>query len=424
MSERERTYVEALAKRYAADGEADRAPLDRAYAEAMRKLVDRYPDDLDAATLYAAALMNLSPWDYWHPDGRPKESTGAILGILESVLERNPHHPGALHYYIHAVEARHPERGESAADRLRGLMPSAGHMVHMPSHIYMRTGRYRDAWEVNVDASAADESYIAQCRAQGIYPLNYYPHNVHFLVWAAMSQGRSAAALEVAEKVARAVPGTLAPDQNAWSIHESFLAQPLFVMTRFGMWERILEAPRPEVESHFLTGIWHYARALAYVHTGRPWRAGRELRRLSARGDAVAGLERYVGFGAADRLLTIAEQIVAGELAAAGGRYEQALGHLERAVRLEDGLAYNEPPDWYFPVRHVLGAVLLEAGYPAEAEVVYWQDLRRNPENGYSLFGLLQSVAAQGRKEEASEIADRFEAAWSDADVELTSSRF
>jgi tetratricopeptide (TPR) repeat protein len=423
-TEKERAYIEALAKRYTDDPESERRPFDEAYALAMEALAGRYPDDPDAATLYAASLMNLSPWSYWYLDGRPRTNTSEILVTLESVLERWPEHPGALHYYIHAVEAVHPERGEAGADRLAGLMPGAGHLVHMPSHIYMRVGRYTDSWEANRRAVEADESYITQCRAQGLYPLGYYPHNLHFLVWSAMFQGRSAAALTASRKIVEKIPASLAANKNVWALYETFLSQPLYALVRFGRWDEVLAEPRPAPDSLFMNGVWHYARALAFTHSGRLRPARKELRALGETREAMADLEHYVGFATAGKLLTIAEEIVAGEIAAKRKRYPEALTHLERAVRLEDGLLYNEPPDWYFPVRHVLGAVLLEAGAPAEAEVVYWADLRKNPGNGYSLFGLMQSLEAQGRDAEARETEARFRTAWAQADHTLTSSRF
>lgn len=390
----------------------------------MAKLVKRYPDDLDAATLYAAALMNLQPWDYWALDGSPKGYTETVLETLQSVVERDPRHAGALHYYIHAVEARHPERGERHADMLGGLMPGAGHLVHMPSHIYMRVGRYADSYEANLRATDADESYITQCRAQGIYPLNYYPHNIHFMAWAAMVQGRPQAALEAARKIVDKVPPELSTNKNIWALYETFLSQPMFMLVRFGMWEEMLAEPRPDIESQFMTGIWHYGRSLAYVHTGRLAEARQELEPLTAARKAMGEVEHYVGFGTAGILLTIAEEIVRGELAYAGGDTIRGLARLERAVRLEDGLRYNEPPDWYFPVRHLLGAMLLDAGRPNEAEVVYAADLRKNPENGYSLFGLKLALEQQGKDEDATAVAERFERAWADATHKLTSSRF
>ena len=423
-SERERAFIHALAKRYTNDAEADRTPLDNAYADAMAKLVERYPDDLDAATLYAAALMNLSPWDYWNLDGSPKENTVKVMQTLQSVIERNSRHAGALHYYIHTVESRHPEKGEPHADMLAGLMPGAGHLVHMPSHIYMRVGRYTDSYAANRKAVSADESYITQCRSQGIYPLNYYPHNIHFMAWSAMFQGRPEAALEAARKIVAKVPPEISADKNAWALYETFLSQPMFVMVRFGMWDAMMAEPKPDNGSQFMTGIWHYGRALAYIHTDRPKQAKQELVELTIVREAMGTVEHYVGFATAKTLMTIAEQIVQGELAYTEGRVLEGLAHLERAVRLEDGLRYNEPPDWYFPVRHLLGAMLLDAGYPDEAEVVYAADLRKNPENGYSLFGLSEALERQGRVKEAQAFSERFSRAWADASHTLTSSRF
>jgi tetratricopeptide (TPR) repeat protein len=423
-SERERAFIHALAKRYTNDAKADRTPLDMAYADAMAKLVERFPDDLDAATLYAAALMNLSPWDYWNLDGSAKENTVKVMQTLQSVIERNSRHAGALHYYIHTVESRHPEKGEPHADMLAGLMPGAGHLVHMPSHIYMRVGRYTDSYAANRRAVSADEDYITQCRSQGIYPLNYYPHNIHFMAWSAMYQGRPEAALEAARKIVTKVPPEISADKNAWALYETFLSQPMFVMVRFGMWDVMIAEPKPDTESRFMTGIWHYGRALAYIHTDRPKKARQELVELVAVREAMGTIEHYVGFATAETLMTIAEQIVQGELAYSEGRILEGLAHLERAVRLEDGLRYNEPPDWYFPVRHFLGAMLLDAGYPKEAEVVYAADLRKNPENGYSLFGLSEALERQGRVKEAQAFSERFSRAWADASHKLTSSRF
>ena len=424
VSERERAYIEALSSRYSSDPSTDRASLDSAYARAMEDLVERYPDDLDAATLYAASLMNLSPWDYWNLDGSPKGRTEEVLTTLQSVIDRNPRHPGALHYYIHTVEARHPERGEQPADQLAGLMPGAGHLVHMPAHIYMRIGRYSDSYEANRRAVAADENYITQCRAQNIYPLNYYPHNIHFMAWSAMFQGRPEEALQAARKIVDKVPPELSADKNVWALYETFLSQPMFVMVRFGMWEAMLAEPQPDLESRFMTGIWHYGRALAYLHTGQSGAARQELRELSAARKAMGEIDHYVGYATAGTLLTIAEEIVQGEISYATGSTVEGLAHLERAVRLEDGLRYNEPPDWYFPVRHYLGAMLLDAGRPNEAEVVYAADLRKNPDNGYALYGLYHSLEQQGKKQDAGAIGERFENAWADATHTLTSSRF
>jgi tetratricopeptide (TPR) repeat protein len=271
---------------------------------------------------------------------------------------------------------------------------------------------------------AADEDYITQCRSQGIYPLNYYPHNIHFMAWSAMLQGRPNAALAAARKIIAKVPPELSADKNVWALYETFLSQPMFVMVRFGMWDKMLEEPKPDINSQFMTGIWHYGRALTYINTGQPAKAHRELRSLTAAREAMGAVKHYIGYATAETLMTIAEEIVQGELAYAGGNTFEGLAHLERAVRLEDSLRYNEPPDWYFPVRHFLGAMLLDAGRPNEAEVVYAADLRKNPENGYSLFGLRSALEQQGKSEDAQVVAERFERSWTAATHKLTSSRF
>jgi len=422
VSFKERDLIEALAQRYTSDPEAPRTELDLAWSDALGQLVIKYPDDLDIATLYAASLMNLNPWNYWTRDGQPRDNTDTLITTLQSVIERDPQHPGALHYHIHAVEARHPEWAEVSADTLGGLMPGAGHMVHMPSHIYMRLGRYADSYDANLRASLADEAYITQCRAQGLYPLGYYPHNVHFLAWSAMFQGRKQAAIAASRKVAEKVPADLGSD--TWLLYQTFLGQPLYTMVRFGMWDEILNEPQPPEQARYLNGIWHYARGLAYVNTGSRRKAGTELKRLRAIRSNPDSEDEYVGFGHVPTLLTIATEILAAEITAERHRYDTAIAHLERAVRLQDSLPYNEPPDWYFPVRHYLGAVLLEAGYPVEAEIVYWQDLRKSRDNGYALFGLAQALEAQNQTEQLADVQSRFQRAWADADIELTSSRF
>jgi tetratricopeptide (TPR) repeat protein len=422
VSERERDYIDALAQRYAKDPPADRAPLDRAYAEAMRRLHEKYPDDPDAATLFAESLMDLSPWDYWSQDGQPRPNTPEIRRVLEGVLERDPTHIGALHYYIHLIEPVDPKRAEPSADRLRGLAPGAGHLVHMPSHIYIQVGRYTDAADVNVDAAKADEGYLTQCRAQGIYPLNYYPHNIHFLFWARLMQGRSADALATARRAAARVPLDLHGDD--WGVYQTILSAPLFAMVRFGRWSEILSEPEPPARIVYWHAIWRYARGMAQLRTGHPDRAKAELAALGAAASKPDAASQAVGYSNGARILDIAENALAGEIAAAARDYDAALVRLDRAVRLQDGLLYTEPPDWYYPMRHNLGAVLLAAGRPEEAEVVYWQDLRQFPGNGYSLLGLSQALEAEGRKDEAAAVKVRFTKAWADSDVALVSSRF
>jgi tetratricopeptide (TPR) repeat protein len=422
VSPRERDYIEALAQRYSSDPKAERAPLDAAYAEAMRGVHERHPDDADAATLYASAVMNLSPWNYWTRDRQPREKTPAILSALESAVRQDPDHEGALHYQIHALEAVDPDAALPAADRLRHLAPGAGHLVHMASHVYMQVGRYADAFADNQRAAQADEGYVTQCRAQGVYPLTYYPHNIHFQVWAGIMQGRHDDALAAARLVAQKVPPAYREDH--WALYQTLLSQPLYVMARFGRWDAILAEPRPSEQARFHLGVSHWARGLAFVHTARPEDARRELEALARIQEDPRTPEVLVGFSNASTLLSIARYVLAGELAASERRYDEAIAALDRAVRLEDSLAYSEPPDWYYPTRHNLGAALLAAGRPVEAEVVYWQDLRRYRENGFSLLGLAQSLEAQGRAAEALEMKKRHRQAWSAADAPLSTSRF
>ncbi len=422
ISPRERAYIDALSVRYTDDLDADRAPLDAAYADAMAALHERYPDDPDAATLFAASLMNLSPWNYWQRDGSPRADTRTVMNVLEAAIAEYPDHAGARHYYIHLVEEERALLAEQAADELARLAPGAGHLVHMPAHIYMRIGRYADSYEANRLASLADEGYIAQCQAQGIYPLLYYPHNVHFLTWSAMYQGRRAAALSAARRVYAAIPGNL--EGEGIRPYEQFVSQPLIVMARFGDWEGVVTESRPPETAKYWTGIWHYARGLARANMGDRRSAENELDALRNLADEP-GMDDYItGRSDAQSLLNIAVEILAGEIAANSNSNQAAISHLERAVRMQDGLIYSEPPEWYFPSRHYLGAALLEAGYAAEAEVVYWADLREHPENGYSLFGLTAALTAQGQDALAADAQSRFEAAWAEADVELTSSRF
>ncbi len=422
-SEKEQAYIEALAARYSPAETPDRPALDRAYTEAMRALHKRYPGDLDAATLYAESLMDLRSWDYWSRDHRPYPETREVIQVLESVLARNPNHPGAIHLYIHTVEYARPSLAEAGAERLRTLAPGAGHLVHMPSHIFRRVGRYSDASRSNENAIAADEDYITQCRAQGVYPLAYYPHNIHFLWDSASMEGRSREALEAARKTAASIP------EGAWRevplLHQ-FVITPLLAYTRFGKWDLILNEPPPPQDSLFWTAIWHYARGLAFTATDKLDDAGRELdslKRISAE-NSLKGYRVTFSRNGAQAILEIASEVLSGELAAKRGAYDDAIMRLHRAVLLEDNLIYNEPPDWHVPVRQALGAVLLTAGRPAEAEAVYWQDLALNRENGWALFGLMQSLRAQDKTEQAAMVEERFKKAWQRADVALTASRF
>ncbi len=421
VSAADRDYVAALARRYARPSGTDRTQLDRDYADAMRQVARTHPDDLDAATLYAESLMVLRPWDLWTLDGKPQPGTTKIVAVLEGVLAKDPDHVGANHYYIHAVEASsRPGRALPSAQRLAGLAPAAGHLVHMPAHVYMRVGRYGDAAEANRRAIAADERYIAAEQPQGVYPMMYYPHNVHFLWSAASMEGRSAEAIAAANKLT----AQLSPDAlREMPMLELFAPTPLFALARFGKWDAVLAAPAPGDEFQVASGMWHYTRGLALAATGKLDEAGREQEAV-ARLAAQVPADRIIGDNQpAQRHLELAAAELAGDIAARRGQTDEAVRRLEEAVRLEDRLPYTEPPAWWRPTRHVLGAVLLDAGRPADAEAVYREDLRRNPENGWALIGLARSLGPRDAGEAAATQA-RFAEAWANADVPITSSRF
>lgn len=422
-SQRERDYIDALAVRYTGSA-ADRAAADQAFAGAMRALHEKYPDDLDAAAIYAEALMDLRPWNYWTRSGQPYEQTHEIITALDHVLSRNPDHPGALHYWIHLWEASNtPERAEAAADRLLPLAPAAGHLVHMPGHIYQRVGRYSDAVKANQLAILADEDYITQCRAQGLYPLAYYPHNAHFLWFAASMNGQSKLAIDAANKTASKIPVEVLKD---FPILQTFLLAPDYARVRFGKWDEILAAPAPRADTMFTRGVRHYARGMAFIRKKDFAAASKEIDAVKQIAADPKLIETPTSFSLnlADSVLRVGIEVLDGELAAARGEYDQAIAHLDRAVRYQDALVYTEPDDWHQPVRHNLGAVLLQAGRALEAESVYWDDLRARPKNGWALFGLAQALRAQGKADAAKAVEADLEKSWADADVTLTASRF
>jgi tetratricopeptide (TPR) repeat protein len=422
-TEPERAYIEALAKRYAKVAPDDRRHLDLAYAEAMGEVARRFPQDPDAASLYAEALMDTTAWDYWEKDGSPKPVTDKILATLESVLGEYPIHPLANHLYIHAVEKVHPQRGLAAADRLRDLVPGAGHLVHMPGHIYIRVGRYKEAVLANEKAIAADDAYIAQCHAQGLYPVAYIPHNQHFLAAAASFIGDSGKAL-TASRHMQAHQDQKLMRQPGYATLQHYWAMPYFVLARFGHWDEIMAEPKPASDLIYPTGIWHYARGLAQVRKDDLEGADEALAALAAIADdpEMAATRIWETNTMAD-ILSIAREVLAGELALARGQADAAIGHFEAAILVEDALTYVEPSDWYTPARHNLGAALLKAGRAAEAEAVYRRDLEIYPANGWSLAGLEQSLRAQDKGAEAEDARRQFEQAWSSADVKIASSR-
>lgn len=420
-SPKEQALINALEKRYSGQTE-HREANDRAYAQAMREVLQRFPHDEDVAMLYVESMMDLRPWGYWMLDGQPYEGTAEIVALTEEVLRRNPKHPGALHMYIHLIEPTStPERAEQAADTLLTLMPAAGHLIHMSSHIYQRVGRYADSIKSNQLAIAADEDYILQCQAQGLYPMVYYPHNIHFLWFAATLDGQSKLAMSAAQEAASRIDDEVLKTIPLTAI---FRVTPFWALARFGHWQEILAQPAPPATNLFLTGSWHYVRGLAFVATKQLQQAENELEALRKIMKDPLLDSPLLSKNTTKTVLNAAPEVLAGEIAAARGQFDQAIAYLEKAVRLEDALVYTEPSEFHLPPRLALGAILLESGRPNEAETVYWEDLRRNRNNGWALYGLAQALRAQNKNDEAAIITARFEQAWARADIKLRASRF
>jgi tetratricopeptide (TPR) repeat protein len=412
----ERAYLETLAKRFSADANADQRKLWVEYKNAAGELMRRYPDDLEAATLYADAAMILNAWTLWNAAGAPAEGTDEIVSVLESVIRRDPDHIGAHHLYIHVVEASpHPEWALASADRLAGLSPAAGHLVHMPAHIYMRTGDYELAARSNEWAAKADQQYLDSGGARGIYTAAYYSHNLHFLTAAYAMQGRYADSVVAARRLEANVQPYLAE----MPFFESFMPTRALNAARFGRWDEILKMEEPARSMPITRALWHWARGMAYAGTNRRAEAEGELKALVA---AFGTIPADTGYGqnTAHSVLKIAEHFLNARLAAARGDRKAAVEFLRKAVEAEDALAYDEPPGWYHPLsRESLGGALLLDGQHAEAERVFREDLRRNRRNGRSLFGLAESLKAQGRTREADLVRREFERAWKNADTKL-----
>jgi hypothetical protein len=422
----DRALIAALLQRYADPAPADRKPLDRAYADAMASVVREHPDDDDAATLYAEALMDLSPWAYWTSDGKPTEFTPQILATLERVLQRNPQHIGAMHYYIHATEASPtPQRAEPYADRLAALAPGSGHLVHMPAHTYIRIGRYHDATLTNLAAGTADKTFLSFCHgSNGVYPLGYVPHNWHFATMTAGLTGSRTLALEAAAQAAQRVDrGTMAtPPLEAMQL---FLVAPLFTQVRFGEWDAILAQADAPAALPFPTAIWHFARGMAQVRKGALANAQDELDALRGiAADPALAKVSFLDINHADALVAVAVPLLRGELLRAQGRSSDGIAALREAAAAEDALNYDEPADWPLPIRPYLGAALLEAGDARAAQVAYREDLATYPDNGWSLYGLAQAQRKLGETAAAQDTARRHAAAWQWADMPLTASRF
>lgn len=414
--ENERAYIEAVAKRYSPDPKADLKALAVAYKTAMGELMRRYPDDLDAATLYAESAMDLRPWQLWTSDGKPAEGTEEIVAVLESVLRRDPDHIGAIHYYIHAVEASpHPERALVYVAKLPAQVPSAGHLVHMPAHIYMRTGDYEAAAMSNKDAAAADQAYIKSRGGQGVYPLMYYNHNVHFLAIAYSMTGQFAESI----KAARQLEGNVSPYLKEMPMLEGFATVPMLVLVRFHRWDEIMKLSQPDAGLVGLNAVYHFARGMAQVASGNVEKAESERQLLLAAMKAIPAGAQF-GLNKASDVLSIAENVLDARLAVARHDNKSAIELLRKAVATEDALAYDEPPAWFLPVREMLGGVLLRSGDSAEAERVFRADLDKNQRNGRSLFGLRESLKAEGKTNAAQQVSQEFERAWKNADTVLS----
>ena len=419
VSPGEQDWIRALDQRY--DGQADtpREPLDRAWANALADMASRYPDDTTVASVYAEALMNTMPWDYWGPDGEAKPDTQAVIASLEAVMGADPDHPLALHLYIHALEASsNAAKAEPAADRLANLVPGSGHLVHMPSHIYFRVGRYQDSALANIRAAEIDEAYIAQCNAQGFYPALYYPHNIHFLWASATMQGQSALSLDSARRV---VANVRVEQVEQFPTIQFFRTIPMLSLVRFARWKEILEEPEPYEPFAFARAIWHYGRGVAHAALGDAGAARVELA-------AIEGLEPEIDeifmgnvYPARD-LLEIAKSLLRGEMAYRSGDAANAVLAFEEAVALQDALPYTEPPFWYYPTRQSLGAALLASNRLAEAQAVFEEDLEQYPMNGWSMFGLAEALRRQGDERGAEQMTARFKTVWQFADVSLATS--
>ena len=416
VSEQDRAYINALSKRYSADIQADQKKLAVDYKNAMGELSKTYPDDLDAATLYAESIMNLHPWHLWTVDGKPNEGTLELVSVLEGVLRRNPNHSGANHYYIHAVEAStNAERALPSAARLGKIAPNAGHLVHMPSHVYIRTGDYYEAAKANVDAIAVDRAYMEKSGNNGLYPMIYYHHNVHFLAAASAFKGRYADSI----KSARELEASVAPHLKAMPMLEMFRPYPLVSLVRFARWEEVLKEPQPDASLKITTAFWHFARGSAYAASKQTANAEAELAALRAVDKTMTDEVRLFN-NAASEVMKVAEFELEGKIALARGDKQAAIDLLNKAVAAEDATYYSEPSDWDLPVREVLGGVLLLTGDNKAAEKVFRAELDVHHRSGRALFGLAESLRRQGKDAAARSVQTEFENAWQYADTKLT----
>jgi tetratricopeptide (TPR) repeat protein len=415
----EQAYVEAMARRFPADPKADRRKAGEIYRDAMREVVKRFPDDLEAAVLFAESSMDLNAWALWHPDGTPAPGTDEIITTLESVIRRDPNHMGAIHYYIHAVEASpNPERALAGANKLASLAPAAGHLVHMPAHIYIRTGDFDAAVKTNELAAEADQAYMHRYGGQSMYALMYYSHNLHFLATSASMDGDYAAAKRASAMLAAHV-GSAVKDIP---MLESFMTVPIGVDVRFHRWNEILQMPQPDAAMKATTFYWHFARGMALAGEGKTFEAEAEYK-IVADAERLTPPDEIFQPPVNNKLkdiLKIAENVLAAKIAVAKHDASSAASLLTEAVAMQDSLNYNEPPDWFYPVRESLGCVLLQDRKPAEAEKVFRADLARNPRNPRSLFGLGEALKAQNQAYDVQFVEKEFQTAWKGADTNLT----
>jgi tetratricopeptide (TPR) repeat protein len=423
-SEPERAYIEALAKRYSNDPKADLKKLSVDYKNAMADVARRFPDDLDAATLYAESLMDLRPWQLWSGDGKPAEGTEEIVAVLEYVLRRNPGHTGANHYYIHAVEASpHPEWALPSAVRLKVLAPAAGHLVHMPAHIDIRTGDYEAAARSNAYAAEADREYFKATGEHGMYPIMYYSHNLHFLAVANAMQGRYQDARRAADQLNAHLGQYLQEGgpmlEAVLPVLDAFMPTPTLIMVRFRQWDSILKLPQPDKRLVATTTLWHFARAMAFASNGKLDDAEKERSLVASAVKAFPADMMYGPLNTASSVFKIAEEVLSAKIAMAKNDKPGAIAFLRKAVAVEDSLNYDEPEDWYIPTRESLGGALMLNGNYAEAERVFRAELERHRRNGRALFGLAESLKAQGKKLAAGFVYVEFEPAWKNADTKL-----
>lgn len=421
----EQALIQAISKRYVNEAPEDRTSLDEAYAIAMGEVANQFTSQQDVLTLYAESQMDLHPWNYWNRDGSPLQWTMPIVELIELVIKMNPRHPGANHLHIHITEASaNPDRATGSADRLRDLIPGAGHLVHMPSHIYIRTGRYEDGILANQKAVLADEDYVTQCRAQGIYPLGYYPHNYHFLWACALISGRYELSMKSANKLVEVIDLSLMGSPDMATLQHYYSA-PLYTMIRFGQWEELLRIPRPADSLYFAVSIWEFGQGMASLRQGSKLNALQHVQAMEIQlKNPILSELKIWGFNSFASVAKIGLTVLKAELEADSNNYTEAISLMHDAVKQEDALLYQEPPDWFLPTRQILGSIYLETGNPVEAEKQFRDDLAIFSNNGWSLYGLYQSLMLQKKTNEGMKVKAQYEKAFKNADVKLGAARF